>query len=94
MFKLLLLVNGEKRRRVRKTVKQENGKNGEVGMGVKKEQNAPDSLEGITEQLEALEGDLVNPLNDPYTHLQILLKIVKLQYDKIRLLDIEITRKR
>ncbi len=52
------------------------------------------TLETVTEQLELLEGELVNPLNDVYTHLYILLKIVKLQYDKIKLLDAEIVKKR
>lgn len=52
------------------------------------------TLETVTEQLELLEEELVNPLNDAYTHLYILLKIVKLQYDKIKLLDAEIAKKR
>ena len=65
-------------------------------MGVKKEQNVPETeltLESVSEQLEDLESDLVNPLNDAYTHLHILLKIVKLQYEKMRLLDREIAKK-
>ena len=64
-------------------------------MGVKKEPEATTelTLESVSEQLEALESDLVNPLNDAYTHLHILLKIVKLQYEKIKLLDREIAKK-
>ena len=52
------------------------------------------TLETVTEQLELLEEELMNPLNDAYSHLYILLKIVKLQYDKIKLLDAEIAKKR
>lgn len=52
------------------------------------------TLETVTEQLELLEEELMNPLNDAYAHLYILLKIVKLQYDKIKLLDAEIAKKR
>ena len=42
-------------------------------MGVKKEpeETTELTLESVSEQLEALESDLVNPLNDAYTHLHI-----------------------
>ena len=71
------------------------GKNGDGEMAKKSGKGIVElSLEDIAEQLEKLDGDLVNPLNDSYTHLQILLKIIALQYKKIRILDQKIAKRR
>ena len=73
----------------------EEGKNGEGEMAKKSGKGIVElSLEDIAEQLEVLDGELVNPLNDAYTHLQILLKIIALQYKKIRILDQKIAKRR